>query len=99
MKKIVIFIGICCVLCGCSKDDKLDAAEQPVTNRFMGVKERMADTNYVAALQVQRTKQKALADKLAAAKTVEEKKAAAAELEQNRQESMAIIRQKMTTGR
>lgn len=99
MKKTMIFAMVLVAFCGCSKKEEpkveAQAPEKPAENRYLGVEERMADTNYVAALKAQAAKQKAIADKMAAAKTDEEKKAAALEFEKNRQESMSLIRQKM----
>ena len=100
MKKTVIYAMVLGAFCGCSKKEEpkveAPAPEQPAAEaHFADVAERMADTNYVAALKAQAVKQKAIADKMAAAKTDEEKKAAALEFEKNRQESMSLIRQKM----
>lgn len=86
-KSLMIFMVICAVV-GCSKEEQ---PKQPVADG----EEYVVDTNYVAALARQRSEKKELMQKFSKAKTDQEKKAAAAELEKNRQETMRIVREKM----
>lgn len=88
MKKTVMILMVVGAVVGCSKE------EQP-KSVAPGGDEYVVDTNYVAALARQRSEKKELMQKFSKAKTDQEKKAAAAELEKNRQETMRIVREKM----
>ena len=96
MKKIVIIAMLAAVMAGCKKKEAEPAKPAPVdTGRVASVAERMADKEYVKELDAQRDQQKKLVKLMGQATNDADRAAVAAAIEQNRQETMRLIRERM----